>query len=134
MFLSTSTNLTQQIVTYLQHELRDLDKCLLKYNSPIYNELLFLKKVIKKTGFTEVIKNSKHPLFDKWYDLVSRCFDKNEAYSTTRLAFPGVASVGRVLKFSVQGTSMHGFRLHTLVTCYLGLCLFSRQKHRDSSS
>jgi hypothetical protein len=88
MFLSTSTNLTQQIVTYLQHELRELDECLLKYTSPIYNEPLFLKKVIKKTKFTEAIKNSKHPLFDKWYNLVSRCFDKNEAYSTTRLTFP----------------------------------------------
>lgn len=87
-FLSTSTNLTQQIVIYFQHKLRDLDECLLKYISPIYNAPVFLKKTIKKTGFIEVVKNSKHPLFDKWYNLVSRCFDKSEAYSTTRLTFP----------------------------------------------
>jgi hypothetical protein len=46
-----------------------------------------VKRIIKKTGFTEVIKNSRQPLYDKWYDLVSRCFDKNGSYSTTRLTF-----------------------------------------------
>jgi hypothetical protein len=86
-YLSGSTNLTQQIVTYFQHELRDLDACLLRYTSPIYNKPVLVKRIIKKTGFTEVIKNSRHPLYDKWYDLVSRCFDKNESYSTTRLTF-----------------------------------------------
>lgn len=85
--LNVSTNLTQQVVTFLQHELKELDSCLLKYISPVYNQPLFKEKLIKKTGFIEVVKNTDHPLFDKWYDLVSRVFDKSEAYSTTRITF-----------------------------------------------
>jgi hypothetical protein len=51
VFLSSNTNLTQQFVTYFQYDLKDLDECLLKYISPIYNEPVLLKRVVKKTGF-----------------------------------------------------------------------------------
>jgi hypothetical protein len=70
----------------MQGSLLDLDLLLLEYRSRVYNSSPF-KLQTTKAGKQTVLKNTKHPLYDKWGNLQKRVhFDKE--YSTTRLAFP----------------------------------------------
>lgn len=78
--------LISQIVSYFQNGLTDLDKALLRYQSPVYNTCP-LKLKVYKNGRQDVTKNKNHPAFEKWDALVSRVHF-NTAYSTTRLTFP----------------------------------------------
>jgi hypothetical protein len=59
---------------------------LLKYQSPVYNACPLIVREYKN-GKREVIKNTNHPVYDKWDALIRRTnFDPS--YATTRNTFP----------------------------------------------
>jgi hypothetical protein len=75
-----------QFISYIQGSLLDLDFQLLEYRSPVYGKSPFKLQTTKK-GKQTVLKNTTHPLYEKWDALQKRVhFDKE--YSTTRLTFP----------------------------------------------
>jgi hypothetical protein len=77
--------LISQFVTFVQQGLSSLDEVLLKYISPVYN-CCPLRVREYKNGKREVLKNTSHPVYDKWDSLLKRSHS-DPAYSTTRVAF-----------------------------------------------
>jgi hypothetical protein len=77
--------LISQFLTFMQQGLSSLDEVLLKYNSPVYN-CCPLRVRDYKNGKREVLKNTSHPVYDKWDSLLKR-IHSDPAYSTTRLTF-----------------------------------------------
>jgi hypothetical protein len=70
----------------MQNGLTELDACLLKYQSPVYEECP-LKLLSYKNGKREIVKNKAHPVFEKWDSLISRTHF-SPAYASTRITFP----------------------------------------------
>jgi hypothetical protein len=85
-FKNPTIPLISQFISYIQGSLLDLDFQLLEYRSPVYGKSPFKLQTTKK-GKQTVLKNTTHPLYEKWDALPKRVhFDKE--YSTTRLTFP----------------------------------------------
>jgi hypothetical protein len=78
--------MSSQFLVYLQNGLLSLDEVLLQYKSPVYNACP-LRVRSYHNGKKEVLKNTAHPVYDKWDALLKRThFD--ESYATTRITFP----------------------------------------------
>jgi hypothetical protein len=75
-----------QFISHIQGSLLDLDFRLLEYRSPVYNESPFKLQTTRR-GMQTVLKNTAHPLYEKWNALQKRVHFDQE-YSTTRLTIP----------------------------------------------
>jgi hypothetical protein len=77
--------MSSQFLTFLQHGLISLDDVLLRYESPVYKACP-LRVRTYKNGKREVLKNTEHPIYDKWDSLLRRTqFD--DSYATTGVTF-----------------------------------------------
>lgn len=86
VFKNPTVPLISQFITFLQNGLTDLDKILLTYESPVYKACPLRKKTYKN-GKVEILKNTQHPIFEKW-DSLMKPVHFDVAYSTTRITFP----------------------------------------------
>jgi hypothetical protein len=60
-----SVSLLPQFIQYIQNGLTELDEALLTYISPVYKSCPF-KVRSYLNGKRLVVKNTEHPLYDKW--------------------------------------------------------------------
>lgn len=85
LYKNPTVPLFSQFLTYIQNGLSKLDEVLLKYKSPVYKQCPLIQRSYKN-GRADIIKNTDHPVYDKYDSLLKRIhFDT--AYATTRLTF-----------------------------------------------
>jgi hypothetical protein len=85
MYKNPSVPLLSQFIQYIQNGLTKLDEALLTYTSSVYKSCPF-KVRSYLNGKKLVVKNTEHPLYDKWDSLISRTHH-DPAYATTRITF-----------------------------------------------
>jgi hypothetical protein len=85
MYKNPSVPLLSQFIQYVQNGLTELDEALLTYASPVYKSCPF-KVRSYLNGKKLVVKNTEHPLHDKWDSLISRTHH-DPAYATTTITF-----------------------------------------------